>query len=286
MSATGEFKVQQGANAWQAAEFEVFKPLADQLGNLAGKAAELAAEYPGMAQATVAVTSALTALAAVAGSAALLNVMRGRGAAGGLSTVGRAGAGAAGTIVAAEQAAARAATGGGSALMRSISKVGVAGPAVAGMGAYQAYQVAHDDTLTDAQKTDQYIGLGARAGGAWAGMRAGATAGSYFGPWGVLIGGAAGGVAGDYLGDGLAQYIQHLRQTAPTAAESQAAMAAAPNAATLGMTPEQVREAIIAGNRETKAEPQKIDLNVDVTVRGGEIVAEVNRINERESRRH
>ncbi|WP_444542091.1 phage tail tape measure protein [Castellaniella caeni] len=287
MASTGEFKVQQGTNAWQASEFEVFKPLIDQLGNLTSKTAELAAEYPGMANGVVAVTTALTALAAVSLSGKVVNMMRG--------------AGAAGAVVAAEQtaakAAARATTGGGSSLMRQaagkvggvVGKVGVAPFLIAGSAAYDAYQVQNNAALSGSQKTDAMIDIGARAGGGLTGMYAGAAAGAAvtgpFAPFGALVGGGLGYMGGDYLGGHLAQYLQQLRNV-PTPAEQQAAMAAAPNAATLGVTPEQFRDAIIAGNRETKDVPQKIDLNVTVDVQNGNIVAEVNRVNERESWRH
>lgn len=278
---SASFKTQQAKNQWQAAEFEAFKGLSDQLGNLAGKTAELAAEYPNMAQAVVAVTSALTALAAVAGSAALLNTLRTRGAGG--AAAGGAGAVAAG---AAGAAAAARAVGGQSVVMRSINRVGVGGPLVVAGASYGAYQTSKDDSLTSDQKTDQYVELGTRAAGAWAGMKAGAVTGSWFGPWGTVVGGITGGLGGDYLGEALAQFINDLRNRSASQPEPSTLEQALSGPPQSTMTQEQLRDAVAWGQREANKEPRKLEVEVTVDVRNGNIAAEVERVFEREARRH
>lgn len=86
------FKVQQAANEKSFAEADAFAGLAETAGNVAQALADVAAEHPKLAAATVTATTALTALtaAAAAGSVAgLLTGGKGGAAAGAARTLGK-----------------------------------------------------------------------------------------------------------------------------------------------------------------------------------------------------
>jgi len=77
-----------------------------------------------------------------------------------------------------------------------------------GFGAYDAYQVHEDKTLTDSQKNREYAKVGGRTVGSMAGYGAGAALGTTIGATvgsvipvvGTVLGGIAGNLIGGYLG--------------------------------------------------------------------------------------
>ena len=96
-----------------------------------------------------------------------------------------------------------------------------------GFGAYDAYNVYNDDTLTDKQKNREYAKVGGRTAGAWAGMESGAaalgtmgTAGGFavggpigaavLGTVGVIAGGVIGSIIGGDAGEKITDYVYGL----------------------------------------------------------------------------
>jgi hypothetical protein len=94
------------------------------------------------------------------------------------------------------------AKGAGKVIIKGGGKLG--GPAGAvitvGVGGYNAYQIAHDNTLNAEQKKNEQIKNASETGGALAGMAAGATAGAVLGSFVPLVGTAIGGFIGSIIG--------------------------------------------------------------------------------------
>lgn len=99
-------------------------------------------------------------------------------------------------------AAGKVAKGAGKVIIKGGGKLGGAASAVitAGVGGYNAYQIAHDNTLNAEQKKNEQIKNASETGGALAGMAAGATAGAVIGSFVPVVGTAIGGFIGSIIG--------------------------------------------------------------------------------------
>lgn len=99
-------------------------------------------------------------------------------------------------------AAGKVAKGAGKVIIKGGGKLG--GPAGAvitvGIGGYNAYQIAHDNTLNAEQKKNEQIKNASETSGALAGMAAGATAGAVIGSFVPVVGTAIGGFIGSIIG--------------------------------------------------------------------------------------
>ncbi|WP_239375294.1 phage tail tape measure protein [Snodgrassella gandavensis] len=99
-------------------------------------------------------------------------------------------------------AAGKVAKGAGKVIIKGGGKLG--GPAGAvitvGIGGYNAYQIAHDNTLNAEQKKNEQIKNASETGGALAGIAAGATAGAVIGSFVPVVGTAIGGFIGSIIG--------------------------------------------------------------------------------------
>ncbi|PIT25480.1 hypothetical protein BGI39_08710 [Snodgrassella communis] len=99
-------------------------------------------------------------------------------------------------------AAGKVAKGAGKVIIKGGGKLG--GPAGAvitvGIGGYNAYQIAHDNTLNAEQKKNEQIKNASETSGALAGMAAGTTAGAVIGSFVPVVGTAIGGFIGSIIG--------------------------------------------------------------------------------------
>lgn len=83
------YKGLQASNAFAEAQFDALKGLSESVGDTKLKLVDYAREYPGLSTALVGATTAISALAAAAGAAALPMLMMGKGGAAGLPGAGR-----------------------------------------------------------------------------------------------------------------------------------------------------------------------------------------------------
>ncbi|WP_239352835.1 phage tail tape measure protein [Snodgrassella communis] len=99
-------------------------------------------------------------------------------------------------------AAGKVAKGAGKVIIKGGGKLGGAAGAVitAGVGGYNAYKIAHDNTLNVEQKKNEQIKNASETGGTLAGMAAGATAGAVIGSFVPVVGTAIGGFIGSIIG--------------------------------------------------------------------------------------
>lgn len=255
---TSSFKMERAANVKQFAESDAFGGLAQTVGDVAGKLADYGEKYPALMASIVTVTTALNALAAAAGAAALLNAVRG----------------AAGANAAARGAGAAAAAGSRWGQYGRAAGTGL----VVGAAGLEMYSISHSDLPAD-QKAAAMTGTAFGAGGALAGARAGALAGSALGPWGTAAGAVAGGAFGGFLGKDLGDYLAENIIVKTTPEEMKSEMEKAPALATGGMDPAALQAAILA-NRSSQ------QVHVTVDVQNGEIVAHVKKELAREAGRN
>ena len=79
MKEQDSFKFQQKDNAWEQGQYDSIGKLNNVVGDVAGKLAEYGYQYPGLTASLVGATTAVSALAAAAGAAALPMLLMGRG---------------------------------------------------------------------------------------------------------------------------------------------------------------------------------------------------------------
>lgn len=224
MESTDSFKTQRAKSMAELGEYDALRGFDGVVGKAADAVTAYAQKYPALTASIMGATVAFEGLTAVLGTIGLLRFITGRG--------GRAEA-----VHAAERVAGRgllrrvfsrsapeASAATGQLLERGASKVGLlsrvlrpAGSAAlsALFGGMEAWQTAHDGTLTQRQKDVHYTAIAGHTIGSglgwWGGAAAGAALGSVVPGIGTAVGGALGGLlggmGGDFLGDKLGKMI-------------------------------------------------------------------------------
>ncbi|WP_246189231.1 phage tail tape measure protein [Pandoraea anapnoica] len=257
------YKVGKLKNEKEIGEMETVRGLNHGLGNASEKLAEYAQQYPGLTKAISATTMAFETLTMAVGAMGAFRMITGGGSAAAAGVAGEAASVVGGVSKA---GVATEAVSMGAKAMKGAKLFGkLAAPLQIATTAYEAWNVAHDDTKTAAQKHAAYVGVagkaiggvaGAMAGGA-AGGAAGAAIGSVVPVVGTAIGGAVGmaaGAVGGYFGSGWGEKLGKM-----------------------------IGDALFAEKKTEKAAaPQPIVINLD----GHQIAQAVNKVNQQMAERH
>jgi len=268
--ATASERMNDAKQSWDEGRQRALEPLADTIGDVAGKLSAYANQYPGLTSAVVAATDAIKVMTAAALVFGGIKMLAGKGAAG-LGV---------GSATAASRSAGRI-PGIGNVLKRA------APVAVAAEVAYQGYRIATSDASGE-EKAIAAAQLAGQTGGGVAGAYGGALAGTAVMPGvGTAIGAVLGGLGGGFFGDWFGEKLGNLffaSKPDETEAEDPTVALMRQTLATPAspMTQADLADAI----RYMREQPVEVDVKVSVDVENGNIVASVNEANAREARRH
>lgn len=224
-------KKQNFDNTKDFGAMESLKGMDETLGDINQKLADYGNKYPELGEAiggtSVAFSALTTAAMAAAGALGMMSLggFGGKGKLGKLGKLGKGGGFLAKTGNAVKSAASKvlpnsakagksaagsAAKSAGKLIISGGGKVvGAAGGVITvGVGGYNAYQIAHDTSLSKEEKRNQQITNAAETGGTLAFMTAGGSAGAAVGSAvpvvgtavGAIVGGIIGGICGAFLG--------------------------------------------------------------------------------------
>ena len=222
MQSTDSFKTERAKSMGELGEADALRGFNGVVGNAADKLTDYASKYPGLTSSIMGAKVAFEGVTAALGAFGLMRFVTGHGAAREAEAAGRLGLGGIGS----------AATGGLGRVGRFMTRGGSVALSLLA-GGYEAWETAHDTSLTPKQREVQYSEIaghtvGSGLGG-WGGAAAGAAIGTMFMPGigtavGGVLGGIGGALGGDWLGDKLGKTIGE----AITRVESQKAQAPQP----------------------------------------------------------
>ena len=189
MESTDAFKTERAKSMAELGEMDSLRGFDHVIGNAADKVTQYAQQYPGLISSIMGTKVAFEGVTSALGAFGLLRMLTGHGAG----------------AAAAEGAEAVAATAGSSALAGIAQGAGRFGRFARGgsaalsilAGGFEAWNVAHDNSMSAADKHAAYVGVAGGAAGAIGGMAAGAAIGTALFPGvGTLAGAIGGGLLG------------------------------------------------------------------------------------------